>query len=245
MATTRTWQQLIEMSLRELGIGVAGEPIQPEDIQYGMLKINDFIDTMKTYRLLIHELLRQEKSVAANAVSYTVGVGGDIDIQRPEQILKAGFVNTSVNPTEPLETEIKMLSDEEWAGITLKSLTSTISWGAWYQRSMPLARLYLYPRISVANKVALYVPTAIEEFVEDENGLAVVVILPPGYRRMIVTNLALEEADAFSITPSPNLVRRAAIALDFVTRSNATSMTLRLPAGLTRRGRGYNILTNQ
>lgn len=246
MATTRTVQQLLTMAFQELGVAATGEPVDSEDLMYGIKKFNDFIDQLAAYRLTIWELIRQTVNIASGATSYTIGSGGDIDIQRPEQILRAGLVNIASNPTDPLETRIKMLTDEQWSQIGLKSMTSNIAWAAWYRSSVPLGKLYIYPILTASQQLALYVPTAMDEVVEDESGLATNIVTPRGWRKMLTTNMALEVADYFHLTPSANLVRRASIAMQFVTRANAKPMSLQLPAGLPRgKRRSFNILTGQ
>ena len=245
MATTRTLQQIITLALQELGVAAAGEAVDSEYSMYGILKFNDLVDQLRAYRLTVWELKRQTSAIAAGAASYTVGVSATINIQRPEQILRAGLINVDVSASDPLESLITMLTDEQWARVGLKTMTSSIISAAWYQRSVPSGRLWVYPILTVAQQIALYVPLAMEEVTEDETGLATSIVTPPGYRKMFVTQMALEMADFFKITPSANLVRKAMIAMDFVARSNATPMTLRVPGRLsTGARRGFRILTN-
>ena len=246
MATTRTLQQIIILGLQELGVAAAGEPVDSEYLLYGILKFNDLVDQLAAYRLTVWELKRQTSAIAAGATSYTVGTGATINIPRPEQILRAGLLNTNVSASDPLETPIHMYSDEEWARIGRKTLESNIAWGAWYQRAVPNGILFIHPILTVAQQIALYVPLAMAEVTEDETGLATSIVTPPGYRKMFATQMALEMADYFKITPSNNLMRKAVIAMDFVCRANATPMTLRLPRSLSTGGarRGFNIKSN-
>ena len=245
-ANFRTTLQIIERALRDLGVGAAGEPIEPEDMMTGLYCFNDFVDTLKSYNLTIWRTKRATFPMTGSTASYTIGPGGTWDTQRPTGIFKAGFLSAA-SPT--LETPVHVYSDEEWVFISLKTMTNTMTWGIWYDKTMTLGRgtIYVYPILNVTGTIVLYLKEALEEVAEDETGLEEIIYVPPGYRRMLSSNLALECADEFGITPSANLVQRAQRSMDFVTRSNATKSTLKLPAGVnvSRSRRNYNILTNQ
>lgn len=254
-ANFRTTLQIIERALRDLGIGAAGEPLESEDIMTGLYCFNDLIDTLKSYNLTIWRTARELFNMVGGQASYTIGPGGDWDTQRPtnSDLFKAGFVNTYVNPTQPLETPVHIYSDEEWRSISLKTMTNTMAWGIWLDSDMNagstpgLANIFVYPILDVTGQMALYLRKALEEVAEDETGLSEQILVPPGYRRMLSTNLALECADEFGVTPSANLVQRAQRSMDFVTRSNAKKSTLKIPPGVnvSSNRRNYNILTNQ
>lgn len=247
MATiTRTAEKIILMAFGEIGIGGAGDPLQSEDLMTGLEKLNDFFDAMKAYRLDVWEMRRDLWDLSANTQDYTIGPTGTWTGQRPMQILRAGFVNTYVNPTLPLETPVQILTDEQWASINLKTLTSTIVGQIWYQTKMPDAIVHVFPIITTTGKLALYVPVPIDEVSEDAAGLQTTIVCPPGYRKMFRTNLAIELAPDYGVTPSNELKLTAMNALKRAERANATPMTLSLPPGLAGRfhRKGFNILTN-
>lgn len=243
--------QSISEALHELGVSALGEPDQPEYVAIGQTRVNWVLDAWKVDRLMIFQVLRQLYTLTPTTASYTIGPGATWEIAtRPLAIVRAGFVNTAVNPSEPLETPIHVYTDEEWAAIGLKTLTSTIVWGIWYETSWKLTapvgsgKIFVYPILTSTAQIALYLPVAMDEVADDENGLAVVMYMPPGYRRAFVTSMAMEMADAMRIEPKPSLVAKWKLAMKTVKKSNIKPMILRLPIGLMRR-RNYNILTNQ
>lgn len=246
--------QIIEQALHELGIATDGEPVQPEDLALGLVRFNLMIDSWRARRLMIYQTLRQEFNVVPNQRSFTIGPGGDWNTQRPLAIAAAGFVNTAVDPTQPLETPIRIYTDEEWASIGLKTLTSTIVWGLWfeteYTQTAPvgLARIFPYPILTNSGTIALYLPIAIEEVADDENGLATLILLPPGYRDAMIKYLATDMAAAYNITLDQVTMGKMLRAMKVIERANIKPMTLRIPSALTLaqgRRNGYNILTNQ
>lgn len=251
-----TQQKMLETALVDIGVAADGEPVEPEYLTRGQVRFNMLVDDFKTERLLIYQVLRSVFTAAGSQASYAIGPGATWDVPtRPLAIVRAGFVNTTVNPVESLETPMRVYTDEEWADIRLKTLTSTIAWGLWYETSYkqtaPIGsgRVFIYPILTSAGQVALYLPQAIDELSEDETGLATTVYVPPGYRRGFVTSLSMDLCDSFEIDPKPSLVTKWKLAMKRIKRSNTKAATLRLPAALTRRGRrgggGYNILNNQ
>ena len=63
------------------------------------------------------------------------------------------------------------------------------------------------------------------------------VALPPGYRRMIITNLALELAPAFDKQPSPATIAAASDSIAAVKRGNKRLMDLSIDQGALVQGR--------
>src|SRR6516164_7443050 len=141
-------------------------------------------DAWEADRLTIQPTLRKTFDLVANQASYTIGPGGNWDDYRPEWIAAAGFVNTYVDPTNPLETPVDVYTDEVWARIALKTLTSTIVWGIWYERtySAPtgLGTVFVHPIITNIGKIALYYPVPMANITQDAAGLATSVLMPPG-----------------------------------------------------------------
>ena len=247
---SRIVQQVIIDALRELNIVAAGEPADGEDLFDGLRCFNDFVDAMKAVRVNIWELRRRTFNLTGGTASYAIGPNAtwDMDSGRPETIVRAGFSNTVASASDPLETPVHVYTDEEWAAIGLKTLESTIVWGLWYQTGVPNGTVYPYPvpSASVTSGMVLYLSEPLDEVTEDEDGLATTLTMPPGYRRMMRTNLAVEMADNFGVNPSAVLLKKANDSLRVIQKANIKKVTLRIPGGLLRRGRhGYNIKSNQ
>lgn len=249
-----TVRQILVAAFNELGVGAAGEPIESQDLADGQVRFNMMIDAFKAERIMIYQTLRLLFPLIANKAEYTIGPGGDFDVPtQPVGIVRAGFINTNVNPQEPLETPVHIYTDEEWAAVALKNLTSTIVYSLWYRTNytqtapIGLGTMFPYPVLTNNGTLALYLPQAIEEVADDDSGLATMIYVPPGYRRAFVAYMAVECADMFEMTPSASLVGKLARAMKTVRRVNSKAMILRLPKGLLDRAgrRGYNILTNQ
>jgi hypothetical protein len=222
-------------------IGVLGEGEVPTAAQaaLGLRKTNDLVDQWAAERLAIYTITRTLKTVTASDGEYSVGSGGDINIARPVYLDHVNLVETSADPDR--ETELRELTDDEYAAIVEKARTATNPNSWYYNPTFATARgtLSLFPiPTSSTLQIALYVPTAVAEFAATSDSVS----LPPGYKRMIVKNLALELAPSFQRQIDPELRRQAMEAKSVVKRANVRMAEMSFPADvLMGRGGVYDI----
>ncbi len=197
-----------------------GDTFWPEESAYIFAKLNQMVDEFATERLMIYREQRvgpfnvtSGQGNVTTASPITIGPGGDWNTPRPEYIDRAGVIYTAGSAPNP-ELKMHVFTTKEWADITTKGVTTTLTRGLFYDRNFTSAgygNIYLYPVPSAAFQVVLYVPVAVAEFPSDVNGnpdFTVVVSLPPGYRAMLVSNLAV--ISLIGVLPIPeDLYRRA------------------------------------
>ena len=237
-----TVKTVCQDALRELGVLDAVEPGTAADIEAAFHRFNRLIDQWAAERLLIFTVTRTTWSFVASQASYTVGSGGDIDIVRPEYVNQVHYEDTSA--TIPVEIEMNPLTEDAWSLVPQHTLTSSLP-TSWYYNSnfaSGLATLYFWPIPTNSTlRGVMYHWTAVPEF----TALSDTVALPPGYRRMMETNLALECAPIFGVQPSPVLMKNAVDSLAVVKRKNKRLMDLTIDAGALVQGRDslnyYNI----
>lgn len=232
--------ELITLSLNDLGVyGVGRTPSGP-DMALGLNKFILMLDTLKAVRLSIFRLQRTTYSVVANTQSYTIGSGGTWNGFRPQNIERAGFINSS-QPT--MELPVHVDTDEEWAETITKSLTGNFPTNLWYDRNYPLGVIWLWPLPTQAGTMVLYVPTP----VTTTPTLATDLSLPPGYLEMYVANLNLRLAGPFRRPVDQDMRNMANNSLRIVATSNSRGAKMNIPSqAKTFRfvdGR-YNILTD-
>lgn len=184
------------------GLIATGDSLPPEEAAYGWRKLNDLTDLLKTNRLAMYRRQRVgaflvsagQGDITASA-PITIGLGGDWDTPRPVWIDRAGVIYTAGSTPQP-ELAMRVLTVKEWAEITVKGITSTLSRALIYDQNYTsggFGHIYLYPVPSASFRVVLYNPEAVEEFATDANGnpdFTVAIALPPGYRMMLISNLA-------------------------------------------------------
>jgi hypothetical protein len=230
---------LITASLRELGVLASGEIPAASDALEGLASLNRMINAWKAEQVFIFSNTATSKAVTANVGTYTVGIGGNINVLRPLHIQSVNIQDAVTTP--PYEFSLRMMTNQDWAEVRIKTQTAYRPQAAYYNLTYPLGTLELWPiPTSATLTVVLYAPEAVAEFA----GLSTTVSLPPGYERLIVKNLALELAPSYGATPTPQLERQAQDALAVVLRSNKNLEEQRFDPGALMRRRYYDVYSD-
>lgn len=234
--------ELLTASMHRLGYLEATETPRAADLDAVKQAANDLIDAWRLDDLLCYRVQRHTLSLVASTPTYTIGPsGGSLTAALPIDLERAGLV-LDPSATSPRETPMAVLSAQEWASIRAKSATSDYPDSVYLDRTVAsgLATLYVFPVPSSSTPdLALYLRVALDELGENDVELE----LATGYRRALVTNIALEAASLLGVEPSAWLTAQAAEAKADVQRSNVRIEELQLgydTPGMGRRTR-YNI----
>lgn len=230
-------------ALRLLGIFEATETPPAEDLAHGLIVLNDWIDSLALERLTIYTVTRTLKSLGNGTASYTVGSGGDINIARPITFAGVSVIaDDTASPTTetPLPLPIHVSQYQAIPNKTTSGTPDRVYWDAGWSSSRGTLYVYPVPAVSTMDLV-LYTPTALTQFADGTTSYT----FPPGYARMIRTNLALELAGDFNVVPSPDVTR---VAVDSKARIKAANLKL-APLGIDpllirHGGRRYNIYSD-
>jgi len=207
--------ELIGDALSELGVLAAGETVSASDGQLGLRKLNALIDQWKTKRLMIYTVTQTTKTLSSGTQAYTVGSGGDVNIDRPLFLDRVTYKDTSLST--PSEIPLELLEAQGWQNIVIKSQAAVFPSKVYYNPTFPLGTLSFWPVQSSATVQAnIYHPAAVGELAATSTSVSV----PPGYRRMIVKNLAVDLAPSFGRQAPAELVRAAAGSMDSVQARN-------------------------
>lgn len=224
-----TVSDLVTAALQRLGVLDATETVSSDDSAYALSTLNLWIDQLATQRLAIFTITRSTWTISANDGSYTVGSGGDVNITRPVYVESVAYRDTAL--TTPIEVPLIPLTDDAYALITTKTQTSNYPSSYYYNPtygSTARGTLELYPvPTSSTLQGVIYTPTAVSEFA----ALTTTVSLPPGYRQMIVTNLALQMAPAYKVRDTRTLETQAKEALGWVKRANQRMLDMWIDSG--------------
>ena len=236
-----TYGDLITDALIEIGVTAAGETPAAVDMATGLRTMNRLIDTWAAERLQIYTVTRTLWTIAANDGEYTVGLTGNVNVARPVYLDHVNFVDMSTNPDT--EYQMQPLTDDAYAAIPQKLITSPMPQFWYYNPTYPLGTLTLYPvPTSTTLQGALYAPAAVAQ-----TAAATTASLPPGYERMIVKNLAVELAPSYTRQVDQNLLLQAENAKAVVKRSNRRLMDMSVDAAALIQGQGslyyWNIIT--
>jgi hypothetical protein len=220
---------LLTSAAAELNIFDAGTALEASQAAFILQIANDYLDSLATEGLSVSTITRATWTITG-ASSYAIGIGATINAPRPPSpadILSLGYIDAAASSVE-VQTGAPM-SDADYAAIGFKSDTGPYPVQWYYQATVPTGTLIPWP-IPPAGSLTgvIYVPALLSEF----TSLAQTIVLPPGSRRMLRLNLAIEIAGAYEKQPPPGLIERARRATSLYKTKNVRMVDLQTgPSG--------------
>lgn len=209
----------------------------PTDDEYAdaLEALIDMVDGWQIEPLMIYAMRDESITIVSSQNSYTVGPSGGLVTTRPDRIDTAYVLSAGYSYDVTV-----IQTAAEYAAIVAKTSESAWPTHIYYKPSMPDGTVYVYPEgtltsatLHIITKTPLTVFTAITDTVS----------LPPGYRKAISSNLALEIAPEYGTTPSAEVVKMARESLAAIKRANSRPIRTTNPlAGVVGSTRS-NIIT--
>lgn len=231
-----TARDIIIATLRSIRVLGIGDPLESDDANDALNRLNDWLDALALERLTMYYVTRTTKMLGNNVSFYTIGHGGDINIARPVSVEAANLIQ-NVNDAVPFEKPIEVWTDQRWQGCRQKTMTSTYPTACYYDHNWEqgLGRIYLWPVPTDCGltQLVLYTPVALLEFPSLDTSYT----FPPGYRRFIRTNFAAEIASEYGKQLTQDQVMNARQAKAMIKRGNVRAAELRVDPALIR---GYD-----
>ena len=245
---TATANDIVTGAMELLGAYAPGESIPSSDMLMGFRRLNMMMRSWMIQPLTIPVVTRVAFPLTANkggpGNEYTIGPGGDFDTIRPA----TGFTSVGLllgGTTPPVEMPRAILTDDGWAGIQVKTLSSPLFTSLYYNPTFTtgLGSINLWPIPDNAlHQVVLYFAQQISEFAD----LTTQYIFSPGYEEAIEYNLAVRLAAPFGMAISGDVATMAIRSLANIKRANTKLTDLPVDPALTRDQRaGYNIVSGQ
>jgi len=212
MATAR---DVIQSSLREIGVLAGGETAGADDAVDGLATLNRLLNLWEAERLRIYTTTRTEWTITASTGQYAVGTGSTVNVARPMFVDHINLQDTSTSPDT--ETPLSKLTEDQWAAVQFKDQTATLPTHWYYNPTYATGTIDLWPvPTGTTLEGVLYAPTAVAQLA----ALTTAVSMPPGYEEMLVTALAVRLAPQYGREPSQALKDAAREAKATVLRSN-------------------------
>ncbi len=234
---------LIRMALKECGVLGVGQTASAEDSNDALTKANWMIGQWNRKRWLVFRTL-DASVVATGALTYSIGIGGDINAARPDQ-LEGGFIRQLVNggnPTNLVDYPISLITArEDYNRIALKTLTPFPQY-YFYDPTFPLGTLYPWP-VPQASIYEIHVSLKAE--LTTFGGLTDTIELPPEYFEAILYNLAVRLAPSYGLEAPMTVKALANASLATVRGANMQIKRALLPAAVLPRGSSYNVYSDQ
>jgi len=225
-----TVQDIINFSLKAAGVLGVGQSALAEDNNDAFTALNGMLSIWQRKRWLIWHLT-DNVLTSTGAQSYSVGLGGDFNVMRPDR-LEAAFFRQFINSTpNQVDYQLEILeSREDYNRIVLKTLPSLpryifydadYPWGFVYPWPVPQAGVY---------QIHLSLKETLSQFTSPNQSIA----LPPEYEEALWTNLSIRLAPIYQFTVRPEVLGLAKAALATIRGANTQIPRLRMPTYLNR-----------
>ncbi len=232
-----TAAELIDGSLRLLGVLAEGEQPSVAVMQDSIMAMNQMIQSWDTERLSVFSTQDQIFTWPAYTMSRTIGPTGDFVGNRPIEIDDATYF---IDPSSGLSFGVKLINQQQYDGIAFKTVTSTYPQVMWVNNTFPDMEMTVYP---VPIKALEWHIISVETLTE-VSSVATDLYFPPGYLRAFRYNLACELAPEFGVEPSPQVQRIAMSSKRNIKRINFPGDLMAIPYPIVATRQRYNIYAN-
>lgn len=237
-----TAQTIITQALRKMNVYAPSETITDSDAQQGLETLNDMLDGWSNDSLSCYAVLEQTFTLLPGIGSYTIGPGGAIDKVRPLKVM-FGTGTAYLLDQNGDKYPIEVVPQDKWNLITQPNITSDLPSYLFYDPQYPLGIINLYPLPNIGYPCFFDSYQQLGQF----TSLQTLLSLPPGYKKALQDNLAVELWPFFKSegsTPPANFERDAARSLMKVKRTNIRpSVSVYDPEIIARARGSFNIYT--
>lgn len=226
--------EIINGSLRLLGVLAEGETPSAETSQDALFAMNQMIESWNTERLSVFSTQDQVFTWPAGELNRTLGPSGDFVGNRPILLDDATYFK---DPGTGVSYGIKFINQQQYDGIAVKTVTSTYPQVIFVNNTYPDIDMYVYPRPTRALEWHFI---SVEELTRPAT-LATALHFPPGYLRAFRYNLACELAPEFGMEPTPQVKRIAMTSKRNLKRINNPDDIMSMPYSIVATRQRYNI----
>lgn len=225
MATAR---KIIKSAMRRAGILTGNENPTAEEAADGLEMLNDMLASWSNDSMVIYARTLENFPVSGGVASYTIGPGATFDTVRPVKIVSA-FIRIGT-----LDYPLQIINDETYADIGMKSING-IPQALNFDNNYPVVTIKLYGPPDASYTLFLLSEKQLTQFTLDDN-----VDLPPGWRRALIYNLALELAPEYGQPASQEVVSVARESKGEIRRAIMAARNLDWDTGVGGQGNIYN-----
>jgi hypothetical protein len=224
----------IYSALRLIGMLAEGETPSAETSQDALTAMNQMIDSWNTERLMIYSTQDQVFTWPADTLTRTLGPTGDFVGNRPVLLEDSTYFR---DPSTNVSFGIKLINQQQYNGIAVKTVTSTYPQVMWVNMQNPDISMTIYPRPTRALEWHF---VSVQELTQPAT-LATNLYFPPGYLRAFKYNLACEIAPEFGVEPPPTVARIAMVSKRNIKRINNPDDIMSMPYSLVATRQRFNV----
>jgi len=226
--------ELINGALRLIGMLAESEVPSAATSDDALAAMNQMIDSWNTERLSTFSTQDQVFSWPPGQIHRTLGPTGDFVGNRPIQLDDSTYFK---DPSNGISFGIKIINQQQYDGIAVKTVTSTYPQVIWLNMDYPNIDMYVYP---VPTKLLEWHFISVTEL-DQPATLFTDLSFPPGYLRAFRYNLACEIAAEFGVEPSPQVSRIAMTSKRNLKRINNPDDIMSLPYSIVGTRQRFNI----
>lgn len=210
-----TAQNIINKSLRLLGVLASGETTTAEEAQDSLYSLNSIIDSFAANPQYYFCTQAQQFMLVPNQNTYTIGDDPTVSpaanfvTARPIRIVGA-FIRAN-----NVDTPLALITEQYWTNIAAKATSGTPT-KLLYRPNIPYGQIVLYPTPN--SLVQLFIKA--ERMITSYATLVSTQYLPPGYQRLLELSLAMELAPEYGSQVKPEIVANLRADLDSLIRTN-------------------------
>lgn len=231
---TTTAGDQINGALRLIGQLAEGETPSAATSADALTAMNQMLDSWSSERLSVFSTQDQTFTWTQGLRSQTLGPTGDFVGNRPVLLDDATYFR---DPSNNISFGIKIINQQQYDGIAVKTVTSTYPQVLWINMDMPNVSMYIYP---VPTKALEWHFISVTELTQPAT-LATTLVVPPGYVRAFRFNLASEIAAEFGVEPPPQVQRIAMSSKRNIKRINNPDDVMSLPYSIVATRQRFNI----
>jgi hypothetical protein len=224
----------INGALRLIGQLAEGETPSAATSNDALTAMNQMLDSWSSERLSIFSTQDQQFTWPANTINRTIGPTGNFVGNRPVLLDDSTYFR---DPANNISFGIKIINQQQYDGIAVKTVTSTYPQVIWLNMDMPNMSMYIYP---VPTKALEWHFISVTELVEPAT-LATTLVVPPGYLRAFRFNLAAEIAAEFGVEPPPQVQRIAMSSKRNIKRINNPDDVMSMPYAIIATRQRFNV----
>ena len=224
-----TAHDLIRRAGLEIGITDPYEALDAHEASDGLDSLNQMLDSWSLEGLTIFQILQENVVLNAGIASYTIGPSGTFITNRPMEIISA-FVKEG-----GIDYPIHIIGRQEYDRIEQKTVGYRPEY-LFYEPSVPNGVITLWGVPGIVS--GLYINS--EKQLQRFDTLTSQVVLPIGYERAIVKNLAIEMAPQYRRTPSKELMLTAVESKANIERKNDRTQKLQIDHAQFSRRSNYS-----
>lgn len=188
---------IITKAMQKLGVLTKSEAPDSDEASDGLDALNDLLASWSNESMIVYERTTESFSLVAGTASYSIGSGQTFNTTLPVNIIEAHVRQGTI------DYPITRITDEVYQGISDKN-TRTIPYWLNYSNGFPSATIRLYPTPAEAYSLYLTSDKPLTTLT-----LATTISLPPGWKRALIYNLAVDLAPEYGQQMPPELVKVA------------------------------------